>query len=311
MPLFNLHFRAYEAATSEHVSSQTPSPGNSRISETLFDDTERYAALVKLSPRPSIDEHEPPLMRMDSDILSKGQILVNNTSCEDTRPNRKLRMATWTSLPNRTQLVLLLLARLSEPLTQTSLQSYMYHQLQSFSPSSPPSTIAARTGILQGAFTAAQFLTAMWWGRTADRHGRKKVLLIGLAGTCISVIGFGMSGSFWWAVVWRVLGGLGNGNGGVLRTMVSEIVRERKYQSRAFLLLPMCFNIGVIVGPIMGGLLSNPVASYPGFFGEGSFFGGKEGVWWMRRWPYALPNFVAALFLFCSAMFVLFGLEEV
>jgi hypothetical protein len=30
--------------------------------------------------------------------------------------------------------------------------------------------------------------------------------------------------------------------------MISEIIRDKKYQSRAFLLLPMTFNIGVIIG---------------------------------------------------------------
>lgn len=30
--------------------------------------------------------------------------------------------------------------------------------------------------------------------------------------------------------------------------MISEIIRDKKYQSRAFLLLPMTFNVGVIIG---------------------------------------------------------------
>jgi hypothetical protein len=30
--------------------------------------------------------------------------------------------------------------------------------------------------------------------------------------------------------------------------MISEIIRDKKFQSRAFLLLPMTFNIGVIIG---------------------------------------------------------------
>lgn len=93
--------------------------------------------------------------------------------------------------------------------------------------------------------------------------------------------------------------------------MISEIVKERKFQSRAFLLLPMTFNIGVIIGPILGGLLANPVASYPSIFGPHSLFGGQNGVWWMKRWPYALPNLVSAVFLVCSATALLLGLEEV
>jgi hypothetical protein len=37
-----------------------------------------------------------------------------------------------------------------------------------------------------------------------------------------------------------------------MRTMISEIIKEKKFQSRAFLLLPMTFNVGVIIGPILG-----------------------------------------------------------
>ena len=93
--------------------------------------------------------------------------------------------------------------------------------------------------------------------------------------------------------------------------MISEIIREKKFQSRAFLLLPMTFNIGVIVGPMLGGLLADPIGSYPGIFGPDSTLGGVTGVWWMKKWPYALPNFVSAIFLMCAATALFFGLEEV
>ncbi|KAL1989187.1 hypothetical protein VTN96DRAFT_3734 [Rasamsonia emersonii] len=219
---------------------------------------------------------------------------------------------TWSSLPNKGQLAILTLARLSEPLTQTSLQSYLFYQLKSFDPSLPDSTISAQAGILQASFTAAQFLTAMWWGRLADAPwmGRKRVLLIGLSGTCISCLGFGFSRSFAAAAVFRTLGGVLNSNVGVMRTMIAEIIQEKKYQSRAFLLLPMCFNIGVIIGPVLGGILADPVNSYPGLFGPGSFFGGKDGVWWMQHWPFALPNLLSAVFIFASFLAVFLGLDE-
>lgn len=138
---------------------------------------------------------------------------------------------TWSSLPRKGQLAILTLARLSEPLTQTSLQAYLFYQLRSFDPSLPTSTISAQAGILQGSFTAAQFLTAFWWGRLADAEwmGRKRVLLIGLLGTCISCLGFGFSRNFTTAIVFRTLNGMLNSNVGVMRTMVSEIIVEKKY----------------------------------------------------------------------------------
>lgn len=73
----------------------------------------------------------------------------------------------------------------------------------------------------------------------------------------------------------------------------------------------MCFNIGVIIGPILGGTLADPVSSFPQFFGPGSILGGKEGVWWMQRWPYALPNLLSAIFIFVSFLAVFLGLDEV
>jgi len=210
---------------------------------------------------------------------------------------------TWRSLPHRRQLIILTLARLSEPLVQTSLQAYMFYQLKSFDQSLPDSKIAAQAGMMASSFTGAQFLTAMMWGRVSDseRGGRKLVLLVGLFGTSVSCLGFGFARSFPQAILFRTLGGILNGNIGVMRTMVSEIVQEKKYQSRAFLLFPMCFNIGVIIGPILGGLLADPAGSYPKLFGK---------VEWLQRFPYAAPNILSAFFLFCAGLGVFFGLAE-
>jgi MFS family permease len=97
----------------------------------------------------------------------------------------------------------------------------MFYQLKWFDPTLPDSVISSQAGILHASFTAAQFVTAMIWGRVADskRAGRKTVILIGLFGTCISCLGFGFSTSFWQALCFRVLGGATNGNVGVMRTM--------------------------------------------------------------------------------------------
>ncbi|KAB5515265.1 major facilitator superfamily domain-containing protein [Coniochaeta sp. 2T2.1] len=209
----------------------------------------------------------------------------------------------WQDLPRKKQLVVITLARLSEPLVQTSLQSYMYYQLKWFDSTLPDSVISSQAGVLTASFTAAQFLTAMLWGRVADSSwfGRKTVLMIGLGGTMLSCLGFGFSTTFWQALFFRSLGGITNGNVGVMRTMISEIVREKKYQSRAFLLLPMTFNIGVIIGPVLGGILSDPAGSYPTVFGRVKFF---------RDFPYAAPNVLSAFFLLSATLCVWLNLEE-
>ena len=274
-------------------------PDDVGVGYTTVDASEKTAKPL-LSPTPSSIEHQ-------ASFTDKDEAPPTSPAATKAKP------VAWSDLPNKQQLAILTLARLSEPLTQTSLQAYMFYQLRSFDPGLPDSTISSQAGILQGSFTAAQFITAMVWGRIADsdKVGRKRVLLVGLLGTCISCVGFGFSRSFVQAAVFRTLGGALNGNVGVMRTMISEIIKEKKFQSRAFLLLPMCFNIGVIIGPILGGLLSDPVGSYPGVFGAHSIFGGEDGVWWLKHWPYALPNLLSAVFLFMSAMAVILGLEEV
>ncbi|KAG9251269.1 major facilitator superfamily domain-containing protein [Emericellopsis atlantica] len=248
-------------------------------------------------PSRRIDDQRQPLS-----TASYSSPPVSPDDPEEQRDDPKRPIA-WRELPRKDQLIIITLARLSEPLVQTSLQAYLFYQLRSFDPSLPSSKISSQAGIMHASFMFAQFLTGMLWGRVADSRyaGRKVVLLVGLTGTGLSCLGFGFATSFWQALVFRTMGGATNGNIGVMRTMISEIIREKKYQSRAFLLLPMTFNIGVIVGPILGGVLSDPAGSYPSLF---------KGIPFFEKYPYATPNIVSSVFLMCAAAAVWLGLEE-
>ncbi|KAM3512146.1 hypothetical protein MY11210_004210 [Beauveria gryllotalpidicola] len=251
------------------------------------------------TPRPSLQDPDGVLPPATGEAAAAAAATAP-PSCKEQMSKKPVA---WKDMPQKRQLAILTLSRLSEPLVQTSLQAYMFYQLKWFDPELPDSTIATQAGIMHASFMAAQFVTALLWGRVADsrRAGRKTVLLIGLVGTSLSSLGFGFSTTFWQALVFRTLGGATNGNIGVMRTMISEIVREKKFQPRAFILLPMTFNVGVIIGPILGGLLSDPAGSYPSLFGRVRF---------LRAYPYALPNMVSAVFLGAAALAVWLGIEE-
>lgn len=65
---------------------------------------------------------------------------------------------------------------------------------------------------------------------------------------------------------------------------------------------------------MLGGFLADPTSKgspASKLFGPGTFFGGENGVKWMRRWKYALPNVVAAILVITAAGVCLLFLEEV
>ncbi|OCK95734.1 MFS general substrate transporter [Cenococcum geophilum 1.58] len=238
----------------------------------------------------------------------------SNTNTRDTGDDAKA--VTWMSLPNKRQLFILALCRLSEPLSNTCLLPYIYYLIKSIIPSDDPSAsqkISRYSGILVAAFPLAQFTTSILWGRLSDSHGRKPIIIIGLVASVISNLAFGFSRSIGALMFWRVLAGLGNGNVAVMRTMTAEIVKERKYQTRAFLLLPLVFNSGMVAGLALGGCLADPVVNLPWLFGPDGLFNIErhpEGVAWALKYPYALPAITNALALAFSLILAVFGLKE-
>lgn len=217
----------------------------------------------------------------------------------------------WSSIPHKFQLFIVFSVRNVDFFQQAALQAFMFYQLKSFSPDADDSRISFEAGVLQGVFTAAQIFTGIFWGRVMDspRFGRKGVLLISLVGQALSCIAVAFSRSFITAVIWRLLGGAVNATVPGARTALSEST-EKKYHPRTFLLLPLAWNVANILGPIFGGLLSDPVRSYPGLFGPNSTFGGDQGVIWLSKFPYAVPNLFCALTLVADALLVWMGLRE-
>jgi MFS family permease len=70
----------------------------------------------------------------------------------------------------------------------------------------------------------------MYWGAVSDRVGRKPVLLMGCMGTITSLLVVGLAPNFWVALFGRVIGGLLNGNIGVVQTMVGELVKKPEHE---------------------------------------------------------------------------------
>ncbi len=95
----------------------------------------------------------PAFWKLDIRLLGPiwSQVLKRSQERSRKRDKSQTTMATasWRDLPRREQLIVITLARLSEPLVQTSIQSYMFYQLKWFDPSLPDSIISSQAGILQ------------------------------------------------------------------------------------------------------------------------------------------------------------------
>ncbi|KAH6989805.1 major facilitator superfamily domain-containing protein [Ilyonectria sp. MPI-CAGE-AT-0026] len=221
--------------------------------------------------------------------------------------------ATWRNMPNKWQLIVIAAARITELLSERSQATYMFYQLQSFAPPGEVSDSQAvsQAGVLMASWAAAQSIVAVWWGRAANspRLGRKGVLLIGLAGTAVSGLGSGFAQSFNQRLLLKVIAGGLNTNLGIMRTMIGETT-EPRFESKAFLLLPMCLNIGDVLGPLLGGFLADPSVSDSSEATTSNDSSNNSDSSWMSRFPFALPNFICALFILISALMVAFGLDE-
>jgi MFS family permease len=105
--------------------------------------------------------------------------------------------------------------------------------------------------ILMSAFTAAQLLSAPWWGRFSDRYGRRPALLIGLSAACIAYVVFAFANSIWLLLLSRLVQGAGGGTVGVIQAYVADSV-EADNRAKALGWLSAATNVGVAIGPAIG-----------------------------------------------------------
>lgn len=183
------------------------------------------------------------------------------------------------------QLVILSICRFSEPIALTSVFPYVPELMESFG--IPKNDIARWAGISSSIFSLCQAFTGLFWGAASDRYGRKPIILFGLFNTMWTMLLWGFSVNLPMALVARALGGLSNGNVGILRTTVAELCPWKELQPRAFSVMPLVWTVGATFGPTLGGALANPLGVDPRK---------PRGTAFLERFPYVLPNIAAAIF---------------
>jgi MFS family permease len=199
-----------------------------------------------------------------------------------------------------TQISILLLLLLAEPITSLSINPYINQLVSELSiVGGDERKVGYYAGVLVSLYFAAEAATILQWSRLSDYIGRKPVLLCGLLGTIISIILFGLSRSFWALVFSRCLNGMLNGNIGVIKSMLAELTDETN-MARGFSLIPVIWALGGTIGPLIGGILSRPQDRWPNAF--------SHPFW--AEFPYFLPCVGTATYTLISFILTALFLKE-
>ncbi len=138
-------------------------------------------------------------------------------------------------------------------------------------------------GLLSMSFSLMQFLFAPMWGRLSDVIGRRPVILIGLAGSAVSYLGFGMARSLAVLFIARCLAGIAGANIPTAQAFIADSTTPEN-RARGMGLVGAAFGLGFIFGPALGGFLS--------------------------RWSYQAPAYFAAALSFANLLAALVLLPE-
>lgn len=142
--------------------------------------------------------------------------------------------------------------------------------------------------LMFSAYSLGQFFAEPFWGRLSDRIGRKPVLLMTLVANALGYLMLAFVPNIWLAIAVRLFTGLGAGNISTVQGYVADVTPPEQRAGRMGL-IGAAFGLGFIVGPGLGGLLTQPQ---------------------LGRLGYQLPIFLAAALAAVAAVGVVVFLRE-
>jgi len=113
-----------------------------------------------------------------------------------------------------------------------------------------------QVGVFFGLFALSSVVGSMIGGALTDRFGRKGMLLFGLTMSALSAILMGITNQLEvFLVVVIVVGMLADAGGPAQQALVADLLPEDK-RAEGFGILRVVFNLAVVIGPLIGGLLA-------------------------------------------------------
>lgn len=143
---------------------------------------------------------------------------------------------------------------------------------------------AFMVGLLNTSFSLMQFLFAPFWGRLSDRVGRRPVILMGLFGSFVSYLLFGLAQSLTLLFAARIAAGIAGANIPTAQAYMADVTTPEN-RAKGMGLVGAAFGLGFIFGPAIGGFLSQWGYQAPSFFASALSLANFTAAWFFLPEP--------------------------
>ncbi|WP_337187890.1 MFS transporter [Phenylobacterium sp.] len=142
--------------------------------------------------------------------------------------------------------------------------------------------------LIFSAFSVGTFIGEPFWGRMSDKYGRKPLLIMTICANGLCYLALAFAPNAWMAFLIRLAGGLFSGNGSIIQGYIADVTPPER-RTRAMSWMGAAWNVGLIVGPFLGGVFAKPSLGPIGF---------------------QLPLFISAGLFLTSAVFIALFIRE-
>jgi MFS transporter, DHA1 family, tetracycline resistance protein len=126
-------------------------------------------------------------------------------------------------------------------------------------------------GFLFASYSIMQLIFSPILGRLSDKYGRRPVLFLSIIGTGVGFLFLGSAKTLWMLFVGRILDGITGGNISTAQAYIADVTTKEN-RAKGMGLIGAAFGLGFILGPAIGGILSQWGIHVPFFFAAGLCF---------------------------------------
>ena len=117
--------------------------------------------------------------------------------------------------------------------------------------------------LLFSSFAFFAFLSSPFLGALSDKIGRRPVLIASISSTAVGWFVFAGANSIPLLFLGRIIDGLAAGNFTVAQGCLVDLAKDERERSTNIGLIGATFGVGLMIGPLLGGLLSTVSHSFP------------------------------------------------